>query len=430
MGIPRAIPAIKPRIPGAIPRLLGAGLVLALWLSGLLPVLAREGGALAELEARAQHIFEANRAAVVPVEVRPATPELRSASPTPPAATPTLGGGPQDRAYIDMLARDLDGSLRVRPDGSRFPEPASGETFTSYLSRVTEQNRRIWQRSVRRGAGVVLDASGHVAIPAQLLRHRRERDAIAVRVEGEWTGARVVGSDAFSGLAVLELERAPAAALRAGSSAEARPGQFVVGVEQPLEGGARVQWGNVATPARRLPDLESVGYVPFIETTLQILPGGVGSPVFNIEGELLGVILDGRRLELGARSYALPAWLLWQVADDLRQQGRAVHGYLGVDIRIPGREDDRQRRGELAIPDELRGILVRQVWPEGPAEKAGLLADDLILEMGGMPLADWRDLVWLVRTRRPGQPLELQLRRAGEIVSCTATMGTPPPRGR
>lgn len=391
------------------------------------PASAQVADALRQLESRAAAILETHRDAVVAIQVRPATFEVLAASPSLSAATPVLGGGTEDQALITMLARDADGSLRVHSDGSRFPEPASGETFASYLARVTEQSERIWRRSVRRGSGFVLDASGHVATSAHLLRAKRPEDTIMMRMGDRWARARVVGQDAFTGIAVL-LAATATSHVPATTPAEPQPGQFVISLQTSLDGGPRVQWGAVTAVERRLPDLERVGYVPFLETSLPLLPGGIGSPAFDIDGRLVGMILDGRRMEGGTLSYILPAWVLRQVAADLVERGAPVHGSLGVDVLAPGRREDRERRKALAVPDSLKGVLIRQVWPAGPAEAAGLAPDDLILAWNGVPLVDWRQLVWLIRIHRPGEKVEISFWRAGESRTASVTMGQPPPR--
>ena len=163
---------------------------------------------------------------------------------------------------------------------------------------------------------------------------------------------------------------------------------------------------------------------------MQLLPGGIGSPVFDVDGRLVGMLLNERRMESGTLSYVLPGPVLARTARELIDHGEPVHGSLGVDIYVTGRRDDRERRQALSAPDGLGGVMIRQVWPGQPAQAAGLEADDVIVAWDGKPLSDWRELVWLIRTRLPGDEVKLTVWRAGETRTVTVKMGQPGQRPR
>ena len=358
---------------------------------------------------------------MVAIQVRPASGPAE----VPIPATPELTGGPEDREAIKFLTAALEKSELLRSASFEIPVPASGESIQSFYFRVRQKTEALWRRSVRRGTGVVLDATGHVATTATLLRYRGDGESIFLQAGGEWVPAKVVGVDRFTGVAVLSGARPESATVQLPATAPVQAGQFLFSLQRNARGELTSQWGSVSASARRVPDLEDVGYVPFLETTLRLLPGAAGSPAFDLSGNLVGLLVEARREESSFLTYALPAPVLHDVVGDLIGYGRYRHGFLGVEIRIPDSREDQTRRQELKAPDDVRGVMLKAVWAGEAAEAAGLAIDDLIVSIDGQSLEDWRDLIWRIHMHAPGATVDLEVWRSGEVKHFPVTVGKP-----
>jgi serine protease Do len=224
--------------------------------------------------------------------------------------------------------------------------------------------------------------------------------------------AKVLGSDAKSDVAVLKIEAKDLPVVKVGEPRALQVGEWVVAIGSPFGFENSVTAGIVSAKERNLPDDT---YVPFIQTDVAVNPGNSGGPLFNLQGEVVGINsqIFSRSGGYEGLSFAIPIDVAMNVSQQLQAHGRVTRGKLGVGI-----QDVDQALAETFGLDVPRGALVSSVDKDGPAAKAGLQAGDVILSFDGQPIDTAALLPAAVAGTRPGKSVTLQVwrdRKAREI---------------
>jgi serine protease Do len=229
--------------------------------------------------------------------------------------------------------------------------------------------------------------------------------------------AKVIGSDKGSDIALIKIDATDLPTVKIGKSSELKVGEWVLAIGSPYGFDHSVTAGIVSAKGRSLP---SENYVPFIQTDVAINPGNSGGPLFNLEGEVVGVnsqIFSGTGGYMGL-SFAIPIELAVNVADQLREHGRVSRGYLGVLI-----QDVDNELAESFGMSQPYGALISRVMPGSPAEKAGLKVGDVILEFNDNRLLNSSQLPPLVGATRVKDEANLLVLRAGKEISMPVSVG-------
>jgi S1-C subfamily serine protease len=313
-----------------------------------------------------------------------ATPSQTTTAPSPPAQeTPAAG---VLAAFSDQLAQAVErvGNSVVRVEARRR-YPASGVAWT---------------------------ADGLILVADHALE--REEDITVGLPDGRTVGAKIVGRDSASDLAILRAEAQGLQAIERGPEPRvghvalvvARPGQSLatsIGVVSAIGGRTRTWRGG---------RLEGI-----IWTDAALYPGFAGAPLVDTSGRMVGLITSQAGQGAGV---AVPLAVAERVVSSLQSHGRIKRGYLGV-----------QSQG-VAIPEALRaraglsqesGLLVVGVERGGPAERGGLLIGDVIVTLGGQPVTGTEDLLAALGPERVGQATVLRVIRGGEGQDVTITIG-------
>jgi len=237
-----------------------------------------------------------------------------------------------------------------------------------------------------------------------------------------WDGtelrADLIGTDDETDIAVLSVEPdAPLTAVRFGVSEDIRVGDWVMAIGNPFGLGGSVTLGIVSARNR---DINTGPYDNFIQTDASINRGNSGGPLFNMDGEVVGIntaIISptGGSIGLG---FAVPSETAVGVIEQLREFGETRRGWLGLRIQ---EVDDRLARG-LGLP-EVKGALVAGVTAEGPAEEAGILAGDIILSFNGIDVTEVDELQRLVADQPIGSEAQVVVRRNDEEMMLNVTLG-------
>ena len=255
------------------------------------------------------------------------------------------------------------------------------------------------------GSGFVIDAAGYIITNAHLVAERRDiKVRLADRREFE---ARVIGVDALSDIALIKIEAGGLPPVRIGDPAKLRPGEWVAAIGSPFGFERSVTAGIVSAVNRTLPE-ES--FVPFIQTDVAVNPGNSGGPLFNLQGEVVGVnsmIYSETGSYMGV-SFAIPIDVAMDVARQLRASGKVTRGRIGVRLQELTAELARAFR----LPD-TSGAAVVEVFRRSPAERAALQAGDVIVRFAGKPVESDADLVRLTAAALPGSSVEVELVRFG-----------------
>ena len=289
--------------------------------------------------------------------------------------------------------------------GDSFPTPPNGGEGRS------EQRQSL-------GSGFVISEDGYVMTNAHVVQ---DADEILVRLnDRRELSAEVIGSDPQTDVALLKIEATDLPTLSLGDSDDLKVGEWVAAIGSPFGFDHSVTAGIVSAINRTLP---RDAYVPFIQTDVAINPGNSGGPLFNLEGEVVGInsqIFTRSGGFMGV-SFAIPINVAMDVAEQLREDGRVNRGWLGVMIQ-PVSQDLAESFGmESAI-----GALIADLDPEGPAAQGGLQAGDVILEVNGEEVERSSTLPRLIGRGAPGTEVELTLMRDGEEITESVELGSWP----
>ena len=211
--------------------------------------------------------------------------------------------------------------------------------------------------------------------------------------------AEIVGTDPRSDLALLRIDASDLPVLALAPKDELDVGEWVLAIGSPFGLDYSVTAGIVSAKGRSLPTENGENYVPFIQTDVAINPGNSGGPLFNLEGEVVGVnsqIFTRSGGSIGL-SFAIPVSVVRNVVAQLEESGRVTRGWLGVTI-----QDVDKNLAESFGLDRPRGALVVQLAPGGPAADAGLREGDVIISFDGKDIPTSSDLPHVVGLIAPG----------------------------
>ncbi|WP_275289122.1 DegQ family serine endoprotease [Halomonas elongata] len=268
------------------------------------------------------------------------------------------------------------------------------------------------------GSGFIISEDGYIMTNAHVVKGA---DEILVRLnDSRELEAELVGADTKTDVAVLKVDADNLPTLTLGDSEDLKVGQWVAAIGSPFGLDHSVTSGIISAINRTLPrDV----YVPFIQTDVAINPGNSGGPLFNLDGEVIGInsqIFTRSGGYMGL-SFAIPIDVAMDVADQLRNDGSVSRGWLGVMIQPVSRE-----LADSFGMDKPEGALVADLDPEGPAARDGLEAGDVILEVNGQTVDRSSTLPRLVGGVSPGEDVDLAVMRNGERRTVTVTVGDWP----
>ena len=271
-------------------------------------------------------------------------------------------------------------------------------------------------RGVSQGTGFIISADGYV-----LTNHHVVEGADTVRIKlsdrREFT-AKVVGSDEQSDVALLKIAATNLPVLRIGDSKALKSGQWVVAIGSPFGLDHSVTAGIVSAVGRANP-YANQRYVPFIQTDVAINRGNSGGPLLDTRGQVVGInsqIFSNSGGYMGV-SFAIPIDVAMNAVQQLKATGKVTRGQLGIEMQPMGRDEARA----LNLPDD-RGAMVKRVVPGGPAEKAGIIALDVIRSVDGQPINEYSDLPPIIGGMAPGAKVRIELIRDGKPRTVTATL--------
>jgi serine protease Do len=258
------------------------------------------------------------------------------------------------------------------------------------------------------GSGFIVEANGLV-----VTNHHVIADAHSVQVrlsDGRSFQAKVVGSDPATDLALLRLEGAeglPVVVL--GESKALEVGDWVVAMGNPMGLDHSATVGIISGKGRGSLGLYRDSYIDFLQTDADIAPGSSGGPLFDLRGEVVGInTAVGASLQPG---FAIPVDQAKRVIEQLRDGGEVVRGWLGAG-------NQQGAKGP--------GAAIGSVYDGTPAARAGLRPGDVIEALDGEPVATFEDLRARVGDRRPGEVVELLVRRDGATIELDATLEAKP----
>ena len=286
------------------------------------------------------------------------------------------------------------GANRPAPDMPQFPP---GSPFEQFFKDFLDRNQRQGQgqqealprQQTSLGSGFIIDPSGLVVTNNHVIE---DADDITVTLQDDTNfKAEVVGRDTKTDLALLRVKSAkPLPSVKFGDSDQIRVGDWVLAIGNPFGLGGSVTAGILSARAR---EINAGPYDDFLQTDAAINRGNSGGPMFNMNGEVIGINTaiyspSGGSIGIG---FAIPANEAKPVLDQIKQFGHARRGWLGVNIQSVNDEI-----AESLGLDKPRGALIASVHDGGPAQKAGIQPGDVVLTFDGKEVTDMRHLPRIV----------------------------------
>ncbi|WP_439102646.1 Do family serine endopeptidase [Congregibacter sp.] len=263
------------------------------------------------------------------------------------------------------------------------------------------------QERMATGSGFIISDDGFVVTNHHVVE---DADLVTVRLSDRREyEAEVVGLDPRSDLALLRIDAEDLPYLVLGADDALDVGEWVLAIGSPFGLDYSVTAGIVSAKGRSLPTRSRENYVPFIQTDVAINPGNSGGPLFNLDGEVVGVnsqIFTTRAGGSIGLSFAIPVNVVRNVVSQLKEDGTVIRGWLGVTIQNVDRN-----LGESFGLDRPRGALISQIANDGPASNAGLEPGDIIIEFDGESIETSADLPHVVGLIAPGTEVEVLIVR-------------------
>ena len=259
------------------------------------------------------------------------------------------------------------------------------------------------------GSGFIVSSDGYILTNTHVVQNA---DEVTVRLtDRREFPAKVIGADERTDVAVIKISASNLPTVKLGDPQKIKPGQWVLAIGSPFGFENSATAGIVSATARSLP---SDNYVPFIQTDVAVNPGNSGGPLFNLNGEVIGInsqIFSRTGGYMGV-SFAIPIDVARNVEEQLVKTGKVVRGRIGVTI-----QDVNAQLAESFGLDRPHGALVGKVENDGPAAKAGLQAGDVILGVNGRPIERYGELSGTIAAMKPGSDATLQIWRGGKQQS-------------
>ncbi|MCW8126348.1 Do family serine endopeptidase [Microbulbifer halophilus] len=299
--------------------------------------------------------------------------------------------------------------------------PQYRQEIPDIFRHLLEPRRREQRPVTSMGSGFIVSGDGYVVTNNHVVDGADE--VTVTLTDRREFKAKVIGSDSSSDLALLKIDAEGLPSLKWGDSDDLKVGEWVVAIGSPFGLDYSASAGIVSAMGRSIPNESRENYVPFIQTDVAINPGNSGGPLFNLDGEVVGInsqIFTRSGGSIGL-SFAVPASLARDVVAQLKEKGQVDRGWLGVGIQDV--DLNLARAMGLGKP---HGALVAQVEAGAPAAEAGILAGDIITRFDGHKILEQGDLPHMVGRTRPGSTVTVDLMRKGERKKVQVTVGTLP----
>lgn len=360
-------------------------------------------------------------AAAVMTLDQPAGAQTAQNEPGAIQASAPKAGAPM--SFADMVAKlqpavvNISTTQRVQVNANPF----AGTPFEMFGG----PNRQATQKAESLGSGFIISADGYVVTNNHVISAGQagavvESITVTLADRKEYK-AKLIGRDAASDLAVLKIEGTGLPFVRFGDSRQARAGDWIVAIGNPFGLGGTVTAGIISATHRVT---GGGAYDRFIQTDASINRGNSGGPMFDLNGNVIGInsqILSPTGGNVGI-GFAIPAEQAKPIVDQLMKGQAIQRGYLGIQM-----QDLTSDIAEaLGVPKD-RGTLVARVEPGQAAEKAGVRQGDVIVRVNNKDVTPDQTLSYIVANVPPGTRIPVDLIRDGKRQSVTITVGTRPP---
>jgi serine protease Do len=350
--------------------------------------------------------------------LRPAVPRSRAAALALAlllaAGQPAAAAGPD--SFAPMVKRVLPAVVNIRITETVTSQEDPFSFLPPELRQQFRERFPVRKRKMQgAGSGFIIDPAGYIVTNHHVVGNA---DQITVDLyDGTELPARVIGSDELTDVALIKVNaRAPLPYVTWGDSRALEVGDWVVAAGNPFGLGGSVSAGIVSARGR---DIGAGPFDDFIQIDAPINPGNSGGPVFNTQGQVVGLdtaIASPTGASVGI-GFAVPSEIASPIVAELREHGRVDRGWLGVSVQ------------ELSSGEERKGtagVLIAAVERNSPAIRAGLRPGDLVTAVNGQPVDTARGLIRQIAQAPPGSHVRLTVRRQGRELDVGVTVGRRP----
>lgn len=344
----------------------------------------------------------------------------RAASAAPPAAAAGTAAMP---GFSNIVAQygpavvniSVSGTVKTAATGAPFPRVDPGDPFYEFFKRFRVPAPQGEAPIGGQGSGFIVRPDGLILTNAHVVNGA---DEVTVKLTNKQEyKARVLGIDKPSDVAVVKIDAKDLPTVKLGDPAQTQVGEWVLAIGSPFGFENSATAGIVSAKSRSLPD---EGYVAFLQTDVAVNPGNSGGPLFNMNGEVIGINsqIYSRTGGYQGLSFAIPIDVALKVEQQIVRSGKVERGRLGVGIQ--------EVSPSLADSFGLKkpaGALVGSVAEGSPAARAGLAPGDIILKLNGEEIASSNQLPPLVADLKPGSAAKLEIWRKGGTREIVVTVG-------
>ena len=387
--------------------LITAGVLVVFVAIGLL------AGGYAELRAE----VNAKAATVTPVVSSPAT----TTHALPVANTGNQVVQPGFSAIVSrygpaVVNISISGTMKTNVNMPTLPQLDPNNPFYQFFRQFQIPNQPQGQTPIHAmGSGFIISPDGLILTNAHVIDHASE---VTVKLTDKREfKAKVLGMDKPTDVAVLKIDAHDLPTVDLGNPAQAQVGDWVLAIGSPFGFVNSATAGIISAKSRSLPD---DGYVSFLQTDVAVNPGNSGGPLFNSEGQVIGINsqIFTRTGGYEGLSFAIPINVAVKVEKQIVKNGKVERGLLGVMI-----QEVNQGLADSFGLKKPEGALVGSVEHGGPADKAGVQSGDIILKFDGTQIEDSNELPALVANMQPGSKVKLDIWRKGKHKDVTVVLG-------
>jgi len=300
----------------------------------------------------------------------------------------------------------------------QIPEGPFGDLFKHFFGDEGDPGELEDFDSKSLGSGFIISHDGYVLTNFHVIKDSSE---IMVRLnDRRELEAEIVGSDPKSDLALLKVKATDLPVVKIGDSSALKVGEWVLAIGSPFGFDHSVTAGIVSAKGRSLP---RENYVPFIQTDVAINPGNSGGPLFNLDGQVIGINsqIYSRTGGFMGLSFAIPINIAMNVVDQLKASGHVTRGWLGVLI-----QDVTRELAESFGMDKPQGALIAKVLPNSPAEKHGFEVGDIVTKFNGHEIIHSSNLPPVVGLTPVGKSVNVEILRNGKVKTLQIKIGELP----
>lgn len=328
-----------------------------------------------------------------------------------------MGGPPGQDELFRRFFEEFFGGRMQRPPGA---EDDGGEGAPPIPAPGPRSGKAV---PVALGTGFIIDANEGLILTNNHVVQGAEEVKIQYKEEDEQdlTPAEVIGRDPELDIALLKVKTKKLTAIPLGDSDAIDVGEYVLAIGNPLGYGHTVSHGIVSAKGRRNPEFRMGKY---LQTDASINPGNSGGPLVNMKGEVIGInnAIDARAQGIG---FAIPINLVKAILPQLKTKGSVSRGFLGVSVG----DFTPEMAEQLKLDPKIRGVIISDVSPGQPAEKAGIRPYDVITAINGEPITNAQDMTSKVTAIPVGGKAKVELMRGGKKKTIDVVVAERPVAG-